>query len=115
MANNQDPIVSKISLEEVTGFVILAQTHLHKSEALMSDYFLGYYSKNKNLLMEVVKLYYNSKIFEDYMKKMSNRKPASDGFVGLTASELANITKCVLSLLDSKNALFEYGFTIGLQ
>ena len=116
MASDQEPIVSKVSLEEVEGFVVLAQTHLNKSETLMSDYFLGYYLKNKNLLMEIVRLYYNSKVFENYMKKLPLKKqPSPEGFVGLTAPELANITKCVLSLLDSKNALADYGFMIGLQ
>ena len=116
MASDQDPIVSKVSLTEVKGFIVFAQTHLNKSEALMNDYFLGYYLKNKSLLMEMVRLYYNSKVFENYMKKLSIKKePSADGFVGLTAPELANITKCVMSLLDSKNALADYGFMIGLQ
>ena len=116
MANNEDPIVSKVSLEEVRGFIVLAQTHLNKSETLMSDYFLGYYLKNKSLLMEIVKMYYNSRAFEVFMKKMStNKQPNSDGFIGLTAFELSGITKCVLSLLDSKDALAQHGFMIGLQ
>ena len=101
---------------EMFGFYELAKNNMEMSKSLISDCFTSTSINDENLLFEYTKLFSNSKMFKDYMIDFINRKsPDESGDIPVYIEELAAITKCIFSMLDSKKQLKSYGIILDKQ
>ena len=109
-------IASLITREDMLSFQTMATMNVAMSRSLMSDHFTSTLSVHDDLLFEITKLFYNSKVFLDYMSELvEQKKPGKDGLIPVYVEELAAITKCVLSIVGSKEELSTYGVCLDKQ
>jgi len=116
LANKPNNVASKVRPDDLEQFFSLAESHLIKCNSLIRDYYLGYLGENEELITELMRLSYNSKTFKDYSAKLiSNKEPQEDNLIHLFVDELTNVTKCAMSLIESKSHLMLYGVSLDQQ
>ena len=116
MANKKDQIASRVTVEELTGFYELADKNLHWAKALIDDQVLLYTPYSEDIFSEYTKLYTNAKAFKNYVEGIIEKtKLDENDLVPLQVIQVANITKCVMSLLDSRSSLSQYGISLETQ
>lgn len=84
----------------------MSRTNKQITECLIRECLSGDLKCAEEVKVELCKLNVNSYIFENYLSELIGLVPgAKDGTLELHEEEVANIYKCVRSVMDSKKAL----------
>ena len=116
MANKKEQVASRVTNDELESFYNLAKQNMNFAKLLMEDQLTGFKDYFEELLYECARLYANSKMFKDYIfDMMEEGRKDENGLIPLYVFEVANITKCMLAMLESKEILVGYGISLEKQ
>ena len=65
MASDNNNVASKVTLEDLLTFHSSAAANVERTNLLIGDYYLGYFGKNDEMALEMMKFLYNSKTFKE--------------------------------------------------
>jgi len=114
--DKQNKFGVKLSPAEVKAFGEMAQQNMDFCKRLMFDHFTGQNDYSEDHFFEITKLYSNSYLFLDYLKKVTiNKKLDVENLYSMETDEVLNISKCVITLVESKQELKDRGINLALQ
>lgn len=104
---------TEIALKE---YKEMSRTNRQITECLMRECLSGDLKYSEAVKIELCKLNVNSYIFENYLSELIGLVPSTkDGTLKLHEEEVANIYKCIRSVMDSKKALMISNISLELH